>query len=60
MATRKVVQVAAMPMTDNENVSFPPTVVALADDGTIWGSSYNHDKRNWDKWEQLPKIPQPM
>ncbi len=59
METRKAIQVAAMPTTDNENVSFPPTVVALADDGSIWASSYDFGKGNWDNWERLPGIPQP-
>lgn len=56
---RKIIQVSAMAMTDNDNTSYPPTVIALADDGTVWESNYSHDKSRWGDWAPLPAIPQP-
>jgi hypothetical protein len=55
---RKIIQVAAMPLVDGEEKSYPPSVIALADDGTIWESFYSFDSSEWKEWVQLPSIPQ--
>lgn len=59
MTKRKIIQIAATPMTDTERATFPPTVVALTDDGLVWESCYNFSKDAWEGWSQMPVIPQP-
>lgn len=58
MATRKIIQVAAMSMANSEKLTYPPSVIALADDGSVWESTYSHNKDGWLEWERLPPLPQ--
>lgn len=52
MTHRKIVQIAAIPRADPE----PDTVLALADDGTIWLAELNVHQPDW---RQVPPIPEP-
>ena len=52
---RKIVQIVYSPESEYQYAS----VVALCDDGTAWGTSWQPDETIWDPWEQLPPIPPP-
>lgn len=51
---RKPISIAAVPETDN----FHTQLFALCDDGTIWTNYFNRSLDKWDKWTELPPIPQ--
>lgn len=53
---RKFVQISAMTLASAKQYS--ASVVALADDGTIWESCYSFDSGTWQNWSQLPAAPQ--
>ncbi|QHF00494.1 hypothetical protein LCG56_29330 (plasmid) [Pseudomonas cannabina pv. alisalensis] len=50
--TRKIVQVSAV----SSGGGYHPAVVALADDGSVWASSFDPDVMQFNQWEPLPVL----
>ena len=51
---RKFVQIAAMPAGQTRYKCYTPTVIGLADDGTVWYSRVNPTTEKFEKWEVMP------
>ena len=50
MTTRKIVQIAAAGLADNDSILY-----ALAEDGSLWELNYRHPEH----WSRIPDLPEP-
>lgn len=55
--TRKIIQISAVSPGRSGDKGYHPAVLALADDGSVWGSGFNPETKNFDQWEKLPSLP---
>jgi hypothetical protein len=52
MTMRKIIQITSIPATESVN----PVLIALCNDGTVWGKSINPMYET--NWFEVPNIPQ--
>ena len=55
--TRKITQISALSPGHSGGSSYHPGVLALADDGSVWGSGFNPETNSFDVWQKLPSLP---
>ncbi|MBA1306725.1 hypothetical protein [Stutzerimonas stutzeri] len=55
--TRKIIQISAVSPGRSGDKGYHPAVLALADDGSVWGAGFNPSTKNFDPWEKLPALP---
>lgn len=55
---RKIIHIATVSPGRSQQHSYNPSVVALADDGTVWAAAFNPGSRVFDPWERLPDVPE--
>ncbi|WP_162962100.1 hypothetical protein [Pseudomonas aeruginosa] len=54
---RKIVQISAISPGRSVTKGYQPGVLALADDGSVWGAGFNPNTLSFDPWEKLPDLP---
>lgn len=52
--TRKPISITVAPETESYHVQ----LFAICDDGTMWTTYFNRSFAEWDKWKEIPPIPQ--
>lgn len=57
---RKLIQIAVMAPGHDADKGYPPAVVGLADDGSVWVAGFKPEMHEWMDWKRLPNLPASM
>jgi hypothetical protein len=55
--SRKIIQISAVAPGRAATKAYHPGVLALADDGSVWGAGFNPSTMNFNPWIKLPILP---